>query len=86
VDLIAGFFIGIVFAGIAFMWIFLKPMRALEEAVQFIEEDCDAAYRIGVEDGYSCAKEPWNSEYEDVGDYLKENCANKWPELTDDYE
>jgi hypothetical protein len=40
-----------------------------------------SAYHNGCNDGYGYSREPTNPGYQRAGEYLREYCAHRWPEL-----
>lgn len=40
-----------------------------------------SVYNCGIKDGYGFAKEEFNPDFQDAGDYLKEHHSERWPEL-----
>lgn len=57
---------------------------AVERIEQAAYENEFSSYMTGVEEGYGYAQQPWEEEYRQAGEHLRNAMGHKWPELDEE--
>lgn len=83
-EVMAAFFVGMAIGCVACFAILGQVLHGLGRAAELIDDNAEAAYMCGLEEGYGYANQPWNPVYQNAGEWLKAHRADTFPELADE--